>query len=221
MRSTRTWVFVAALVSLTVIAEARPGYGDLPSNCGSPISVVPSAPQIVTYGDPCFCKESLPYSIQVPQVPSDPVEKLRTYGYSITEQPRQSCTRLRVPVKIQTPIIQKPCDNLCGSTYGVTVQHQPRSNPKPLYTFDAAVKTAVTVEKPACKPCLSVSFQNPVEQNPWLLGKLPIAVETPAQGPPVKMLTGLTATVDRVLVPACECGGCPDCNDVRFRNGLQ
>ncbi|XP_046738264.1 uncharacterized protein LOC124406741 [Diprion similis] len=216
MRSTGTWVFLASLVSLAVIAEARPGCGDPPPNCGSPISVVSSAPQIVTYGDPCFCKESLPYSIQVPQMPSPPPEKLMTYGYSIIDTPRECPTRLHVPVKIQTPIIEKPCDNLCGSTYDITVQHQPRRNPRPLYTFDAAVQRAVTVQKQECQPCLSLSFQAPVEHCQPLLGELPMAFETPVQAPPVKMLTGLTATVDRVLVPACEFGGCPDCNDVRY-----
>ncbi|KYN03538.1 hypothetical protein ALC62_05665 [Cyphomyrmex costatus] len=147
--------------------------------------------KIITYGEPCQSPRYLPVSIEVPAKPVTEFDLLESYNQqqpklklnyraisytkSIPDQPRRE-----YPISVQTEVPQPSKiimpDRLQDKSYTYNIQTLPPPS-VPIsrrYDFD---------------------FQVP-DSSPSS-----ISVPTPQS---VKLLTGLTSKIDRIIIPACQ-----------------
>ncbi|KAL6420143.1 hypothetical protein ACFW04_014088 [Cataglyphis niger] len=152
--------------------------------------------KIVTYGEPCHSSRYLPVTIKEPVTESITEKDLATspcayqplklnYRVIDNSSPIFYQPQAKYPVSIQVPevpvesleIVEKP-DLYRGKSYVYNTQ-------TPLSPITVPIST-------------SYNFDLHVPPSPIT------PTETSSTSQPVKLLTGLTSRIDRVLIPACE-----------------
>ncbi|XP_029169300.1 uncharacterized protein LOC114939218 [Nylanderia fulva] len=167
-------------------------YFQLRFSCGLSYKLPYNGVKIVTYGEPCHPPRYLPVKIEEPVEPVRPVLSLPT---PCTYQP----LKLNYQVIVDKPIPYQSQQ----AKYSVSIQVpevpvetvQEIVKPDP-YRGKSYVYNTQAPPSPSVPILTSHNFDLYVPPSPT-----PTELPTPK---PVKLLTGLTSRIDRVLIPACE-----------------
>ncbi|KAL0122417.1 hypothetical protein PUN28_007265 [Cardiocondyla obscurior] len=156
--------------------------------------------EVVTYGEPCHLPRYLPVTIEEPV---EPVAKsilpepcayrpLKLNYRVISTEPIPCQPRAEYPIEVEVPPVPVPQtseiikpDPFRGKFYRYNIQAPPPPSVPITRTYDC-------------------DLQIP---QPPLISK---TILTPK---PVKLLTGLTSKIDRVLIPACQMPSSTCCNN--------
>ncbi|GLH03953.1 Protein of unknown function [Gryllus bimaculatus] len=161
----------------------------------------PSRPvEVVRYGQACVCKEPLPYHVEVPE-PARPVVR-GEYGYEVHTLPEPAPIQLK---NFEFDVERTPEPEPCRTRdYAFAVHRVPEPPPVRLQNFAFDVQRPVEQKAPCVTRDLPYSVHAPPAPPPVTLHNEEFDVERPVKHRQDR-LCGLTAAVDRMVIPAHDC----------------
>ncbi|EFN69576.1 hypothetical protein EAG_04522 [Camponotus floridanus] len=162
--------------------------------------------KIVTHGEPCYPSNYLPVTIEEPVL--KPVSE--DYTLPATTQP---CTYQPLKLNYQVIADKPPIPYQSQANYPVSIQipEVPEVHEVPVesseivkldpYRGKSYTYNTQSLPSPSVPISTSYNFDLYVPPSPSSTSD---ASEIPTQSQSVKLLTGLTSRIDRVLIPACE-----------------